>query len=102
FSPESFETYDDQTLKIAINFLPQLIKQLKGNIFSLFFKFMPEIRMVLSGGVPKLILIAEFTGDDEAEVHQRAVDVQKVMTTTFSLKTHVASTPAEAQKYWII
>ncbi|MFA6898097.1 MAG: FAD-binding oxidoreductase, partial [Candidatus Paceibacterota bacterium] len=32
--PESFESYDDQTLKVAFKFLPQLLKQMGGNLLT--------------------------------------------------------------------
>ena len=57
--------------------------------------------MVLTGGVPKLILLAEFTGDDKKEVEARALATQKDME-QFGIKTHFAKTKADAQKYWTI
>jgi FAD/FMN-containing dehydrogenase len=60
--PESIETFDDNTFQIAMKFLPNIIWKLKGNIFNLAFSFLPEAWMALTGGIPKLILMAEFTG----------------------------------------
>src|SRR3989344_3959156 len=46
FKPESLESYDDHTFKIAIKFLPDLAKKLKGNIFKLFFNFLHEFWLI--------------------------------------------------------
>ncbi len=102
FSPESFETYDDQTLKLALRFLPGLIKSMKGSAFSLFFKFLPEAEMILTGGLPKLVLLAEFTSDIESEVDDKLGKAQLAMGKFGSVKTHVTKDVDEAEKYWTI
>jgi len=101
FNPESFESFDDHTFKIAMKFLPQLFDQVGSNLFSLFFKFLPEIGMVISGGVPKLILIAEFTSNEDVEAHNRMKQAQEAMA-RFKVKTHLVETISEAEKYWKI
>lgn len=101
YAPESFESYDDHTLWLAIKFFPQMLKQLGSNIFSLALKFLPELRLILSGGLPKLVLIAEFTGEDEQEVKKRAQAAQAALK-SFDVQTRVTRSEAEAQKYWII
>ncbi len=99
--PESFESFDDNTFKFAVRFFPDIVKSLKTGIISLGLSFLPEFFMVLTGGVPKLILLAEFTGDDRKEVEARALATQKDME-QFGIKTHFAKTKADAQKYWTI
>src|SRR3989344_3896505 len=102
FKPESFEAYDDQTLKLAIRFFPDMVKKMKGNAFSLFFKFIPEALMILTGGMPKLVLIAEFTGDDEEEIDRKLEEVRSQVGSEFNIKTLITHTAAEAEKYWTI
>jgi len=72
--PESLESYDDHTLQFAITHIPDFIKLLKGNIITLAFQFIPEFLMFLKGGLklPKLVVLAEFTGDSEKEVYWKA------------------------------
>ncbi len=102
YQPESFESYDDHTMKIALRFLPDLIKQLKAkNLISLGFKFLPEFGMVLTGGLPKLILIAEFTGQDQDEVHKRALAAETALQ-TLDVNTRLTKSSAEAEKYWVV
>ena len=38
-------------------------KKMKGNIIGLAFRFIPELWAVIRGGVPKLVLMAEFTAE---------------------------------------
>ena len=66
--PETIESYDDHTFKIAIKFFKDIALRMGGNMFTLGLQFLPEFWMVLTNGVPKIILMAEFTGDTEADV----------------------------------
>jgi FAD/FMN-containing dehydrogenase len=101
YQPETFESYDHHTLKLAIRFLPQLIKLMKGNIFLIAWKFLPEIGMMISGGLPKLILTAEFSGDTEAEAIRKAKAAREALK-EFGLTTRLAQTQIELEKYhWI-
>lgn len=102
YKPESFESYDDQTLKVAVKFLPQLIKSIKSdNLISLAFQFLPEVWMSLTGGIPKLILLAEFTGDQEGKVDEKCLEAQESLK-EFKLKTRITKTETEAKKYWTL
>lgn len=100
--PESFESFDDHTFKLAMKFLPDMIKRMKGNLLTLGWQFLPELWMTLTGGVPKLILIAEFTGETEEEVYQNLLLAQKEVSDKFKLKTHITKSPEEAEKYWTV
>jgi FAD/FMN-containing dehydrogenase len=57
--------------------------------------------MILSGGVPKLILMVEFTGETEAEVITKLTEVRDHIT-DFHFKMHIAKNSGEAEKYWDI
>lgn len=101
FKPESFESYDDHTFKIAVKFLPQLMKQMGGNIVKLGFEFLPEMLAVLEGGVPKLVLMAEFTGETPEEAVRKAEEAQASLK-GFHEKSKVTETAEDAHKYWVI
>jgi len=100
--PETFESFDDHTFKLAIKFLPGLLKRMKGNIITLGLQFLPEVWLTLTGGVPKLILIAEFTGETEAEIKTKMLAAQKDVYEKYGLKTHMTKSAWEAQKYWTV
>jgi len=100
--PESVESYDDNTLKLAIRFMPDLIKRIgPKNIFKFLWSFLPEAKLVLSGGFPKLVVLVEFASDDEQEIDKKMKaldnDLKKL-----KLKTHITKTEDEANKYWTI
>ena len=100
--PESFESYDDNTFKFAIRFFPDIVKSLKAKgLVTLGLRFIPEFFMVLTGGVPKLVLLAEFTGNDEAEILARAEDAERSLK-QFNIKTHITTSKGDAEKYWTI
>ena len=57
FHPESIESYDDKTLKVAVKLWRQVLRSMKGNVFVLAWQFLPEMLMVLRGGMPKMIML---------------------------------------------
>lgn len=100
--PESFESYDDHTLDVALKFLPDVVKVMMKsgtNIFSLGLQFLPEFWMVATGGKPKLVMLAEFTADDEAELERKMQEAHAAVK-KFPIRTHVTHTKEEADKYW--
>ncbi len=99
--PESFESFDDNTFKFAVRFFPDIVKSMKTGIIKLGFSFIPEFLMVLRGGVPKLILLAEFTGDDIETVTSQAIATEKDLA-GLGLSMHVAQNKADSDKYWTI
>lgn len=101
--PESFESYDDNTFRIAIRFFPEIVERIKGSIFRLALSLLPEAWMVLRGGVPKLVLLAEFTADtpEEANAHARAAETDLEKTYP-SLKTRITQSDEETEEFWLI
>lgn len=97
--PETIESYDEHTFKIAMKFLPDIAKKMGGSMITLGFKFLPEIFAVLTGGVPKLILMAEWTGDDEEEL-KKIVQVAHDDMHRFPFEKEMIEDEHEAKKYW--
>lgn len=102
YKPESFESYDDKTFNVMLKVFPKLFKRLGGNPFKLARDFWPEIKLVLTGGIPKLVLMAEFVGDDEAKIVDCARTVEHIIGNKYDISTHVIATKAEANKFWMI
>ena len=71
FDLETMEVYDDNTAKFAVRFAWDFVRS-KGLFGAIRFalSFLPEIWMALTGGVPKLVMLAEFVADSEAQVEQ--------------------------------
>ncbi len=102
YKPESLETYDDKAMILAVRFFFDFFKQLGFfGALRLGFRFIPETFMILTGGVPKLILMIEFTGLSEQEVKAKLIDVRNHLT-DFHFKMHIAKNSGEAEKYWDI
>jgi FAD/FMN-containing dehydrogenase len=101
-NPETLEAYDDKTMKLAVRFFPDFLKT-KGlsGMIKLMRSFLPEFFMFMTGGFPKLILLAEFAGDDKKVVNDKCVELAEKIR-NFKLKVHITKNEAEANKYWDI
>lgn len=101
-SPETLEAYDDKTMKLAVRFFPDFLKN-KGfmGLVKLMWSFLPEFFMMISGGLPKLILLAEFAGTSEEEVSERCISLKEKIK-SFKLNVHITKNQTEANKYWDI
>ncbi|MBP9757587.1 MAG: FAD-binding oxidoreductase [Candidatus Pacebacteria bacterium] len=100
--PESFESYDDQTFKLAVRFIPQIIGHFGfSQMIKLGFAFIPEMWMVLTGGVPKLVLMAEFAEDTDEEAIEKARAARMALH-GLAVSTKLAKSEAQAAKYWTI
>ncbi|MCF7898361.1 MAG: FAD-binding oxidoreductase, partial [Candidatus Pacebacteria bacterium] len=97
--PESLESYDDHTFKIAIKFFKDIAKRMNGNMLTLGLQFLPEFWMVLTGGVPKIILMAEFAGDSKEDVDKQVKAAYDDMK-SFKLPIKKTSMEWESKKYW--
>lgn len=105
-SPEMLEAYDDKTMKLAVKFFPDLLKH-KGiaEMAKFLWSFWPEFFMVVSsffgGGLPKLILLAEFDGANEEETQAKCKKLEEKIK-DFKFKVHITRDEMEANKYWEI
>ena len=90
-SPESFESFDDHALRLGIRYL----------FFRFAFQFLPELWMVLTSGLPKLVLLAEFTGDSPEEVVEKVLKAQSELK-DLNLKTRITKNISDAEKYWTV
>lgn len=101
YKPECLESYDDKTLGVAMRYFGDIVKRMKGNIFTLGISFLPEFFSVLTGGMPKLIIIAEFTAQTDEEAFAKAKKAQEALS-PFNLRTRVTQSPEEGEKYWTV
>ena len=106
-NPETLETYDDKTMRLAVKFFPDFLKN-KGFIgmFKFMWSFLPEFFMMIgsligTGGFPKLIILAEFAGNNETDVEKKCLELQEKIK-EFKLKVHITKSEIEANKYWDI
>jgi len=102
FNPEAFESYDDHTFKLAVRYGWQFLQHLRlREALALALAFLPEVWMTLSGGVPKLVLIAEFA-ENSLEDAQEAARSAKNLLNDINIKARLAFGKTESKKYWKI
>ena len=101
FMPESLETFDDNTLKLAMKFFPEIAKKAKSSLFSFLWQFRGEAMMALRGGIPKFVVLAEITGDEKEEVEERLSKFH-AMLNKMGIENKVMKSASESEKYWVI
>ena len=102
FKPEAFESYDDQTFRLAVRFIPQIITHFGlWEMLKLALAFIPEMLIVATGGVPKLVLMAEFAEDSLEEARAKARNARAALS-ELSVRTKIAGSATAATKYWTI
>lgn len=93
YRPESIESYDDHTLFLATKILPRSIP--------LAIQFLPEFLMLVTGGIPKMVLIAEFTSTSEQEVATRTQAARSAIM-QYGVASRIATGTKDREKYWNI
>src|SRR5581483_11831336 len=102
FEPESFESYDDSTMALAVKFMPDMLRTMHlHNFLRLLWSFRPEAWMALSGGFPKLVLLVEFSGDNEKEINRKIDDLEAKIK-HYGFKMRRAENEIDSEKYWTI
>jgi FAD/FMN-containing dehydrogenases len=105
-NPATFEGFDDQTLKLAIKFMPSFLGFLGPVKFiHLLFTLIPEGFQMLKG-IPKLVLMVEFTGATEEEVRQKIKNLHKDLK-PFKARYEINGfeedpTEGSSEKFWIL
>lgn len=101
--PDSFESYDDHTLSLAVRYFPEFAVQMKTGFIKLGLSFLPEMWMMITGGLPKIILMAEFRADSaQAACLQATRLAEEVRARMPKVKVRVARNEEAARKYWAI
>lgn len=101
-NPESFESYDNHTFELAIKFLPDMLMQMGfAKAARLGVDFMSEVAMVATGGVPKMILMAEFAEDSIEEADRKAFAAQETLK-GLHVQTKIEKNEKESEKYWVV
>lgn len=100
--PESLETFDEETLKLGLRFMPEIAKRAGSNLLSFALKFLPEIFIGLKMfGLPKLIILVEVEENTEEEVKDKVSKILKAIR-PFNIWSRVIETDSEEEKFWIM
>ena len=84
--PDSFESFDNYNIDLSIKFMPYFRKTIgwKG-LIKLAFSLLPD-GLIFLKGIPKMILLIEFSGQDQAEVDRKIDALDSELTTKFKLE----------------
>ncbi len=104
--PATFEGFDDATLLLSMKFLPSFLSFLGPVKFiKLLFSLIPDGFQMLKG-IPKLVLMIEFTGNSEEEVRDK-VRAMRLELLPYKARYEIngfEETPTEgsSEKFWIL
>src|SRR3990167_2153025 len=101
-NPESFESYDDNTLKLALRYFPEFAKQL-GLLGSIEagIAFLPAFFDMATGrSLPKLVLQVDFTSDSLEEVKEKVATLREKLKPLHP-QTQTALENQE-KRYWLV
>lgn len=101
--PEGLETFDDETLKLGLRFLPEIASRVEGqSTLGLALQFLPEffigLRML---GLPKLVVLVEFAENSDTEAERKLSELERVLK-PFNVHKRIFHTKEKAEKYWVM
>lgn len=102
-NPATFECFDDATLWLSFKFIFAFLPRLGfWEWLKMCFSLIPD-GLALGMGIPKMILLIEFTGETQGEVtakiHNAKLSLQKFKTFTYLDEN---DTEAKAKKFWVM
>lgn len=100
--PSTFECFDDNTLWLSFKFIFAFIKRL-GFIswMMMCLQLIPD-GLALLRGIPKMILLIEFTGDSEAEVRTKIHTARKNLEKFKFTYMEEDGNEAASRKFWLM
>lgn len=102
YHPESIESYDDITLKLALKYCTDFSKKLGTKTrLQTILHFLPEFMMRSTGKLPKLTIQAEFTGDNYEDIKKTILEVKEKLH-PLKIKSVYAKNETAEIKYWLI
>ena len=100
--PESLETFDKDTLKLGIRFMPEIAKKARSNLFSFALKFLPEALISVEMlGLPKLVVLVEVSEDTEEEVKNKVRNIVEAIK-PFNIWSRIVEKDSEEEKFWVM
>lgn len=99
--PTSFECFDDRTLWLSIKLMPYFVKTLGvWGLIKLLISLIPDGFLLLRG-IPKMILMVEFTGQTPEEVEDK-IDKLRIDFRRFNMTMERNETEAKSEKFWLM
>ncbi|MDO8729150.1 MAG: FAD-binding oxidoreductase [bacterium] len=102
YDPESLETFDKDTLKLGIHFMPEIAKKTGSNFLSFAMQFIPEaIIGIEMHGLPELIVLVEISENTEEEVKAKVKNIVEAIK-PFKVWSRVVEKDSEEEKFWVM
>jgi hypothetical protein len=80
FKPDSIESFDDYSLKLAFKFFFDFLASMGiWKFIKLGIAMIPDGILMLRGGMPKLIVLVEVAGKNEDEVKNKLIEIKKAV-----------------------
>ncbi len=100
--PESFESYDDNTLMLALKYFPEFARQLGIiGMISAGLAFLPAFISMFTGKkLPKLVLQVDFAGNNRDEIEEKLKTLRERLKPMHPL-IQIAEEGQE-KKYWLV
>jgi len=102
YQPESFETFDNYTFKLALKYVTGFSNVLKISSMETIKRFMHEYMYVLVKGIPKLVLLIEFEEDSLHDINGKIHTLADELVNYENLVLRITKTAEEREKYWVI
>ncbi|MFZ1811942.1 MAG: FAD-binding oxidoreductase [Candidatus Saccharimonadales bacterium] len=100
--PATFESFDDNTLWLSFKFFFSFIKKLGVVLWvKTALQLIPDL-LALTRGIPKLVLMIEFTGNSVDEVNDKIIAMQADLEQYHMLYMERDETEAKANKFWLM
>lgn len=110
--PATFESFDDETLALAIKFMPSFLKMLGPVRFvKLGLSLIPDAfimapSVIMRRRLPRLVLMVEFNGDTEEEVRQKIRELHQELR-KYKARYEIdgfeeTPTAGKSEKFWLM
>ena len=104
YKPTALESYDDKTLRLALKYAPQIAHMIskEENIIHFGLNMIPDfLLMFFTRGLPKLVLMAEFTGKSRSALDKTMSSLTQALR-PYHVPIRQAHSAEDSAKYWTI
>lgn len=100
--PDSLEMFDSQTLRLALKHSKEIYTKVKSSYFKFLLMLIPDWLKLVFGQLPKITLLAEFSGETQKEAEEKSLSTGKAIQRHFNITAKMARDRSEMDKYQAI
>ena len=102
YQPDSLETFDKETIKLGLRFMPEIAKKAHSSFLGFAAKFLPEALIgVKMGGLPELVVLVEVAEESEEGVKKKVSSILEALK-PFNIWHRLIEKDSEEEKFWIV